>query len=82
MPQLNASNPIVFEDGSMQVPFRDQMTKLNDNLPLVGAGSPEGVVNAPQYSLYIDSAGTTGALQYRKMQTDIGGDTKQGWILV
>jgi hypothetical protein len=48
----------------------------------VGTGSPEGVVEARQYSLYINSAGTTGSIEYRKMLPDIGGDITQGWIAV
>jgi hypothetical protein len=82
MPQLNAALPIVFGDGTMQAPFRDQMNRLNNALPLVGVGSPEGVLEAPQYSLYIDSAGTAGNIEYRKMLTDIAGDRSMGWLLV
>jgi hypothetical protein len=52
------------------------------NLPIVGEGSPEGVQEGEIYSLYLDSLGTAGTIQYRKMLPDIGGDTKQGWVLV
>jgi|TARA_R110002072_G_scaffold99672_2_gene219219 hypothetical protein len=51
-------------------------------MPIVGTGSPEGVIEAVQYSLYLDSTGSAGAIQYRKMIPSIGGDRKQGWILV
>jgi len=48
----------------------------------VGTGSPEGVIEAAQYSLYLDSSGGASAIQYRKMQPQIGGDRTKGWILV
>tara|TARA_R110000782_G_scaffold81321_1_gene160726 strand:- start:1061 stop:1216 length:156 start_codon:yes stop_codon:yes gene_type:complete len=51
-------------------------------MPIVGTGSPEGVIEAVQYSLYLDGTGSAGAIQYRKMLPSIGGDRKQGWILV
>lgn len=82
MPQLNAALPIVFENGTMQAAFQNQMLTLGRLIPIVGTGSPEGVVTATQYSLYIDSAGVAGAIEYRKMLTDIGGDVTQGWLLV
>lgn len=82
MPQLNAALPIVGKDGTMEPAFRDQMNKVNKNLPLTGIGSPEGVVFAPQFSLYLDTAGVSGSIEYRKMLTDISGDRKQGWVAV
>jgi hypothetical protein len=82
MPQLSASKPIVKPDGTMEPPMRDQMNRLNDNLPILGDGSPEGVVTAPLYSLYIDRTGTTGSIEYRKMLADIAGDKSQGWMAV
>lgn len=82
MPRLNAGQPIVDDDGTMAPHFRDQMTRLDNNLPIVGSGTPEGEVEARQFSLYIDQDGTTGSIEYRKMQTDIAGDTSMGWVLV
>ena len=38
--------------------------------------------NGRQFQLYINSAGTAGAIEYRKMLSQIGGDRTQGWILV
>ena len=81
-PRLNAAQPIVQPDGTMAQPFRQFTQDASLSIPIVGTGSPEGVVEARQYSLYIDSAGTTGSLQYRKMQPDIGGDKSQGWVAV
>lgn len=82
MPQLNAAQPIVYGDGTMQAPFRDQMNVLNNNVPIVGEGVPEGAIYAPLYSLYIDKLGAAGAIQYRKMQSEIGGDKTKGWLAV
>ena len=82
MPQLNAGQPIVRVDGTMQQPFQDQMNTLYRYLPIIGTGSPEGVIEALQYSLYLDSAGVSGSIEYRKMLTDIAGDKTMGWIAV
>ena len=81
-PRLNAAQPIVQPDGTMAQPFRQFTQDASLSIPIIGTGSPEGVVEARQYSLYIDSAGTTGSLQYRKMQPQIGGDTSKGWVAV
>ena len=81
-PRLNVAQPIVESDGTMAQPFRQFTQDASLSIPIVGSGSPEGVVEARQYSLYIDSTGTTGSIEYRKMLPDIGGDTKQGWVAV
>lgn len=79
---LNAAQPITYPDGTMQAPFRDVVRALENNLPLLGNGSPEGVVNAPLYTLYIDKDGAAGNIEYRKMLADIAGDTAMGWLQV
>jgi len=66
----------------MAQPFRQFTQDASLSIPIVGDGSPEGVVEARQYSLYIDSTGTTGNIQYRKMQPDVAGDKSKGWLLV
>ena len=81
-PRLNVAQPIVEPDGTMAQPFRQFTQDARLSIPIVGRGSPEGVVEARQYSLYIDSTGTTGSIEYRKMLPDIGGDKTQGWIAV
>lgn len=58
------------------------MTRLANAVPLIGAGSPEGVLEALQYQTYINTTGSTGSLMYVKKLTDIGGDKTQGWIAV
>jgi hypothetical protein len=47
-----------------------------------GNGSPEGVINAPLKSSYLNMTGTTGSLFYFKVLPDIAGDTKKGWVAV
>jgi len=81
-PRLNASNPIVEQNGTMSQQFRTWTLDASLSIPIVGTGSPEGVVSARQYSLYIDSSGAAGSIEYRKMLPDIGGDVTQGWLLV
>lgn len=81
-PRLNAGQPIVQPDGTMAQPFRQFTQDASLSIPIVGDGSPEGVVEARQYSLYIDSTGTAGNIQYRKMQPDVAGDKSKGWLLV
>lgn len=79
-PRLNASLPIVSEDRTMELPFRKFMTTLDRSLPIVGSGSPEGVVEAAYLSLYIDEGAGQGLISYRKMQASVGGDKSKGWV--
>ena len=81
-PRLNVAQPIVQDDGTMSQAFRQFTQDSSLSIPIVGAGSPEGVIEAAQYSLYLDSGGGASAIQYRKMQPQIGGDRTKGWILV
>ena len=49
-------------------------------LRLLGlAGTPEGALEAPQYSLYIDESTPLSPIQYRKMLPDVTGDRTKGW---
>lgn len=81
-PRLNQAQPIVQPDGTMAQPFRQFTQDASLSIPIVGAGSPEGVIEARQYSLYINSTGSSGSIEYRKMLPSIGGDVTQGWIAV
>lgn len=76
-PLLNQSNPIVHVDGTMQDVFRQWAQRAGLSIPITGAGSPEGAIEALQFSLYID---TVGNQEYRKMLPSLAGDTKQGWV--
>jgi hypothetical protein len=80
-PYLNASQPIVIDDGTMSQQFRTWTLDASLSIPLVGAGSPEGVIEARQYSLYLDSTAAAGSISYRKMLTNIAGDKSRGWKL-
>lgn len=80
--KLNQAQPIVDDNGTMAQPFRQFTQEAALSIPIVGTGSPEGVVEARQFSLYLDSSGGAGSIQYRKMQPEIGGDRSQGWIAV
>ncbi|MCK5445297.1 MAG: hypothetical protein KAI73_06710 [Rhodospirillaceae bacterium] len=73
---------IVDAMGNMTQTFRTWTQDMNRVVPLIGTGSPEGVVNARQGQTYMDDAGVAGAILYTKRDADIGGDTTQGWILV
>lgn len=72
--------PIVHANGTVTDPFRTWGNRVGRSIPIVGSGSPEGVVEAPQFTLYIRSDGTTGSLIYVKKLTDISGDRSQGWV--
>jgi hypothetical protein len=80
--KLNVAQPIVENNGTMSQAFRQFTQEASLSIPIVGTGSPEGVVEAVQYSLYLDRTGSAGAIQYRKMIPSIANDRKQGWVLV
>lgn len=81
-PVLNVAFPVVDDAGLMTEPFRKYMATLGYALPIVGAGTPEAAVEANQFSIYINSTGTTGTLMYVKKLTDIGNDKTKGWVAV
>ena len=81
MQQLNARSPIVLSDLTMSQEFREFVNALGRQLPFTGEGSPEGVVEAPLYAIYLDTNGLPGQIEYRKMQDQIGGDKTLGWAL-
>lgn len=80
--KLNQGQPIVEPDGTMAQPFRQFTQEASLSIPITGSGSPEGVVEAVQFSLYLDTAGGAGSIQYRKMQPDVAGDRTKGWVAV
>jgi len=77
--KLNSAQPLVEQDRTATQLFRSWALLVSNALPLVGAGSPEGVTEAPQYSLYIDEAVPLTPVQYRKMLPEVGGDRAKGW---
>jgi len=76
---INGAQPITEKDGTMTQVFRAWMNRVTDNQLIIGTGTPEGVIEAPQYSLYLDEAIPATPVQYRKMLSDIGGDITMGW---
>lgn len=49
---------------------------------LVGSGSPEGVQEARQKRLYLDTSGSAGSVLYVKQVDSISSDRTKGWVLV
>ena len=80
--KLNAGQPIIENDGTMSQAFRQFTQEASLSIPVTGVGSPEGLIESVQYSLYLDRTGSAGSIQYRKMLPDIAGDKKKGWVLV
>jgi len=80
--RLEAAQPIVLEDGTMAQAFRTWALNVTDNITIIGTGTPEGIVEAPQFSTYIDQDGSTGTILYIKKLAQITDDIKKGWILV
>jgi len=59
--------------------YIEAMTKVvNLSTPIVGTGSPEGVVVAEPTQMYMDDAGTASSIMYVKKT----GTGNTGWILV
>ena len=85
MPKITPPNPgqnPLDISGKMTPVFIAWTQQITDLDFLVGAGSPEGVIAATQYKLYLDSTGTTGSIQWRKMLPNIAGNVKMGWVLL
>ena len=85
MPQIPAprtQTAIVTDTGKMHDQFRRWTVAVSRLGVLIGTGSPEGVQEAQQTVLYMDDAGTTGAIFYIKRDADIAGDKTKGWILI
>jgi hypothetical protein len=81
-PPLDYTQPLVDSDGRASLQLQKVINQLFYSQPILGNGSPEGVVEALQFSEYIDKDGSTGQVKYVKTLTDIGGDKSKGWILV
>lgn len=75
------TQPMVVDDGTPSQVWRTWERAVSKSAPIVGSGSPEGVVQAPQYSQYIDESNVpTSITVYYKMQAEIGGDRTMGWV--
>ena len=80
--KLNATQPIVDPDGTMSQVFRSWALLMSSQMPIVNTATPEGVIEAPQYSLYIDEAVPLTPVQYRKMLPEVAGDRSKGWAAI
>lgn len=85
MPQspirLNANDRLLDENGTPTNLFLQHMTKLAISVTIVGTGTPEGQVEATQYTVYVDETIPLTPVTYRKMLPDLSGDRTKGWAL-
>ena len=80
--QPSSDRPLLSENGAPATQLNSWLKVVTDGALIIGTGSPETVVEAPQGASYMNDAGTTGTLLYLKRDADIGGDKTQGWLLV
>ena len=80
--QPSSDRPLIEENGAPSGQFNLWLKAISDGALIIGTGSPETVVEAEQRAMYMDDAGTAGNIIYIKRDSDIGGDPKQGWILI
>lgn len=78
---LPADRPIIDERGTMTQHLRRFMNAVARLSILEGSGSPEGVEEAMATRLYMDTAGTAGAILYIKRVDSVAGDKTAGWVL-
>ena len=76
-----ATLPIVNDDGTMTLETNLWCNRVSSPVS-IGAGSPEGVLDALQGSLYMDSTGSSGSILYIKRDKQVSGDSKKGWVVV
>lgn len=80
---LTTTRPIVETSGESSQEMRSWAQLITDRALIISTGSPEGVIDAPQGSMYMDDAGTAGNILSVKRDADDGlGDKTKGWILV
>lgn len=72
--------PLVESDGTPSQTFRQWEQRVSNSVPIVGTGTPEGVLEAPQYAQYVDETDSQLPVKYVKMLAEVGGDRKKGWI--
>lgn len=79
---LQPGSAIVDDKGVMLSRFTTFCLLVSKLGVLLGPGSPEGVVEATQTQLYMDTLGVASSILYIKRDSAIGGDRTLGWILV
>lgn len=80
--QFDFSQPVVDKNGYATLPFQEFLNEISSLVPIRGEGSPEGVYEAPLWTLYVDTSVSTRFYTYMKMAAEIGGDTSKGWELI
>lgn len=70
---------LVDADGFMSQELTSWTQVITERSLIVGSGSPDGVVEAPQGAEYMDEGAEIGDCRYIKRVSDVGGDKKLGW---
>jgi len=79
--QFPSNFPIIGSDSRATDQFRTWGLSVDQNLPIFGEGSPEGVVPLNGRGMYIDFTAPAGSTIWLKKQPEIGGDIRLGWEL-
>lgn len=79
---LPTTRAIVDSNGVLTQEARSYFRVLTARTTVVGTGSPEGVVEADQATLYMDDAGASGNVLYVKRSDEVAGNRANGWVLV
>ena len=69
-------------DGAPSIEFRLWIENITARSLIIGAGSPDGAVEATQGGEYMDTGGVAGAIKYIKKVNSIAGNKKLGWVLI
>lgn len=79
---LTTVRPIVDAQASPTQEMRSWAQLVTELMPIVGSGSPEGVILGKQGVSFIDEDASSGSVLYKKQKTDIAGDRSKGWVLI
>lgn len=74
--------PIVDDKGSQSEQMRLWTQRVTNLVPIIGEGSPVGIVEALQGQQYIDTTALTGSVFYVKQLDNVAGDKRLGWQLI
>lgn len=78
----DSNRPIVDQNLSMTQETRTWFQTITDRSLIIGDGSPDGVIEAPEGAEYMDRLGTPGNIKSIKRDSDVGGDKTLGWVLI
>lgn len=79
---IDFSQPLIDKDGYATLAFQEILNEISSLIPIRGEGSPEGVYEAPLWTIYIDTSVSTRYFTYMKMSSSVDGDTSKGWELI